>query len=154
MLLNFIIVIVSMLSAISTFYLSEHRKQGAVRASALLSLIVGILFSLFKSKIPVEYYSQIPIAFIGASFVGMVSSRALKHFRLVGFAGFIFGIIYINSSHFFKGYGGALGTSASISIMVTMCVPIYLSKRKRLNGLILMRKWIFRDNRKKRKTKS
>ncbi len=147
--LDFFIILTSILSAILTFDVNIRLRQGPIRASALLSLIVGIIFHFLKDKIPVDIFRNIPIVFIGASFIGMVSSSVLGQPRLVGFAGFIFGLIYINTSHFFNGYGGALGTSASIAVMATMCIPIFIPRRNTINGILFLRKWLFkRKNRK------
>lgn len=148
--LNFLIILTCIISAMLTFYVNEHRKQGPVRASALLSLIVGIIFYLLKGTLPDDIVANIPVAFIGASFIGMVSYRVLTHMRLVAVAGFIFSLIYINTSHFFKGYGGALGTSASIAVMATMCIPVFIPRRKTINGILVIRKWVFRGKPRKR----
>lgn len=152
--LYLLVIITSIISSCLTFYVNEHLKQGPIRSSALLSLIVGIIFYFLKSHISDDVANNIPIAFIGASFVGMVSSKALSEIRLIGFAGFIFSLIYINTSHFFKGYGGALGTAASISVMATMCVPLIIPRRRTINGILILRKWTFQGNRRRHKRKS
>lgn len=143
---NIIIIITGILGATSTFYVNEHLKQGAVRASALLSLVVSLFFYCFPNLLNPYLTQNIPAAFIGASFVGMVSSKAITHYRWLITAGIIFSIIYINKSTFFKGYGGALGTSAFIALLTTMAIPLMLSKKKSItNGFLIFRKWIFRE---------
>lgn len=151
--LTILIILTSIISACLTFYVNEHLKQGPVRSSALLSLIVGVVFYFLKGIVSDDIVKNIPIAFIGASFIGMVSSKALSEMRLIGFAGFIFSLIYINTSRFFNGYGGALGTSASISVMATMCIPIFIPRRKTINGILILRKWTFSNKRTRRKKK-
>ncbi|PZP47064.1 MAG: hypothetical protein DI598_11405 [Pseudopedobacter saltans] len=148
--LTFFIIVTSIVSACLTFYVNEHLKQGPVRSSALLSLIVGTVFYVLRGKIADEIVNNIPIVFIGASFIGMVSTRALSEIRLIAFAGFVFSLIYINTSHFFKGYGGALGTSASIAVMATMCIPIFIPRKRTINGILIIRKWILKDKKRKR----
>ncbi|MHA7944545.1 hypothetical protein ACJOV8_015820 [Formosa sp. 3Alg 14/1] len=134
------------LGATLTFYVNEHLKQGAVRASALLTLIVSLFFYYFPEVLNPYLTQNIPTAFIGASFVGMVSSKAIIHYRWLIIAGIIFSIIYINKSMFFQGYGGALGTSAFIALLATMAIPVVFSKKKKItNGILIFRKWLFRE---------
>ncbi|MFT4205318.1 MAG: hypothetical protein QM610_15545 [Chitinophagaceae bacterium] len=146
------IILTSIIGAVLTFYVNEHLKQGPVRASALLSLVVGIVFYLSKNKLPDDIVHNIPVAFIGSSFIGMVSSKALRHIGLVAFSGFVFSLIYINTSHFFNGYGGALGTSASIAVMATMCIPVLVPRHRTINGILVLRRWIFGKKGKRRKS--
>ncbi|PNW26086.1 hypothetical protein [Formosa algae] len=141
-----IIIITGILGATSTYYVNEHLKQGAVRASAILSLIVSLAFYCFPDVLNTYLTQNIPAAFIGASFVGMVSSKAIHHYRWLIIAGIIFSVIYLNKSTFFRGYGGALGTSAFIAILATMAIPVVFSKKKNItNGILIFRKWLFRD---------
>ncbi|QDO95156.1 hypothetical protein FNB79_14630 [Formosa sediminum] len=143
---TFIIIITGILGATSTFYVNEHLKQGAVRASALLSLCVSLFFYCLPDLLNSYLTQNIPTAFIGASFVGMVSSKAISHYKWLILAGIIFSIIYINKSTFFKGYGGALGTTAFIALLATMAIPVVFSRKKKItNGILIFRKWLFRD---------
>ncbi|WP_299781612.1 hypothetical protein [uncultured Formosa sp.] len=143
---NIIIIITGVLGATLTFYVNEHLSQGAVRASALLSLIVSLFFYCFPDVLNPYLTQNIPTAFIGASFVGMVSSKAISHYSWLIIAGIIFSIIYINKSTFFRGYGGALGTSAFIALLATMAIPLVFKKKKKItNGFLIFRKWIFRE---------
>ncbi len=117
-----ILILVGALGAISTFYVSEQLKQGAVRASAALSLFVGSFFYFFPELFNSYLSQHIPLVFIGASFVGMVSKQVLSNYILLGIAGCLFGFIYTNSSDFFQGFGGGLGTSAFIALVATFGV--------------------------------
>jgi hypothetical protein len=98
------------LGSVLTF---EKFEQSA--GSALLSLIVGLFFYFQKYLMLTHQKFH---SFIGTSFIGMVSSK---------FKGAIFvycqlfSSIYINKSHFFQGFGGALGTLAFISLLTTIC---------------------------------
>ena len=120
------LVIASILGALGTFLLQQKLKD-VVLASALLSLCVALAFYLFPttlSFLPIKA----PEAFFGASFAGMSSLDRIKSWKWVVFAGLIFGLIYINSSKFFTGYGGGLGTIACLSIIMTIGI-IMLIKR-------------------------
>ncbi|SDZ88564.1 hypothetical protein [Pedobacter hartonius] len=140
-----ILLITSFLSSVATFYVNEDLKQGPVRSSAVLSLIVGVCFYFFSHSINSYLVKNIPIVFIGASFIGMVSVRLLSNYLLIGTAGVIFCLIYLNTSKFFNGYGGALGISASIALLAVLSIPI-LNKKKRLtNGFIQLRKIVFKS---------
>lgn len=122
------------ISALLTYIVNNKYGQGAVRASAGLSLLVGLFFYLFPEIFTPYLTKNIPIVFIGATFIGMVSSKVLPSYLLVGFSGFIFSIIYLNESPFFKGYGGALGTTAAISVLVSLSLAV-ISKSEKLKKI-------------------
>ncbi|MGB1205195.1 MAG: hypothetical protein ACPG5B_06085 [Chitinophagales bacterium] len=127
---NIIIILTGIVGTILTFYVSEQLKQGAVRASALLSLIVGLFFYCFPEILNTYLTKNIPLTFIGASFVGMISSKKMTNYGLLTLSGIIFSIIYINQSIFFDGYGGALGTSAFIALLATLGISAFFQKLK------------------------
>lgn len=126
-----ILFLTGIISAILTYVVNNKYRQGAVRASASLSLWVGLFFYSFPDIFNPYLTKNIPIVFIGATFIGMVSSKILPSYLLVGFSGFIFSIIYLNASPFFKGYGGALGTTAAISVLVSLSLAV-VSKSEKL----------------------
>ncbi|PRX44382.1 hypothetical protein [Salegentibacter salegens] len=125
-----ILFLTGIISAILTYVVNNKYKQGAVRASASLSLLVGLFFYSFPDIFNPYLTKNIPIVFIGATFIGMVSSKILPSYLLVGFSGFIFSIIYLNASPFFKGYGGALGTTAAISVLVSLSLAVVSKSEK------------------------
>jgi hypothetical protein len=125
---DLILILIGALGAVLTFYVSESLKQGAVRASALLSLIVGAFFYTFPTALNLYLTQNIPIVFIGTSFIGMVSAQVTRSYRLLAIAGGLFGIIYIHKSQFFDGYGGALGTLACVILLLTLSVYARISK--------------------------
>lgn len=124
-----IIILTGILGAALTFYVSKHLKQGPVRASALLSLIVSLFFYTFPELLNIYLTQNIPIVFIGTSFVGMVSSKAKGNIIQIALAGLLFSIIYMNKSELFIGYGGALGALALISFLTTLGFSIMFSKK-------------------------
>ncbi|MDN3593516.1 hypothetical protein [Zunongwangia endophytica] len=103
-----------------TWFINNHKAKGAVRASALPSLIVGLFFYLFPNVVSDYLTKHIPLVFIGASFVGMVSINIISKWFYVAISGLIFSIIYLNTGKFFNGFGGALGTTACISVLVAI----------------------------------
>lgn len=148
---QFILLAISFISASVTFYVNEGLKQGPIRSSAILSLAVGLYLHFFPGTMDSYLIKNIPIVFIGASFVGMVSARLLSNYLLIGIGGIIFCLIYLHTSKFFNGYGGALGTSASIALLAVLSIPIVRKGRKVTNGIIQLRKILFRRNGKRKK---
>ncbi|GEQ85420.1 hypothetical protein ULMS_09280 [Patiriisocius marinistellae] len=134
---EFIIIITGVLGATLTFYVSKNLKQGAVRASALLSLAVGLFFYCFPELLNEYATTHIPIVFMGTSFIGMVSSKVQTNYIVLAVAGFLFSFIYLSKSNFFDGYGGAIGTLALISLLVIMAFSKIIPKSTRLDNVIL-----------------
>jgi len=134
---------VSFVSSVTTFYVNEHLKHGPVRSSAMLSLAVGLFFYFFPHLMNSFLVKNIPIVFIGGSFIGMVSSRVLSNYLLIGTAGLIFCLIYINTSRFFNGYGGAVGTASAIALLAVLSLPVVTKRHRLTNGMMLLRKTLF-----------
>ncbi|WP_134091560.1 hypothetical protein [Olivibacter sp. XZL3] len=135
--------IVSFTASLSTFYLNERLKQGPVRSSALLSLVVAVFFFFFPNLLSPYLTKNIPLVFIGSSFIGMVSARLISNYLLIGAAGIVFCTVYLNTSNFFNGYGGALGTAAAISLLAVLSLPVLRKSGKLTNGFHLLRKILF-----------
>ncbi|WP_337854662.1 hypothetical protein [Pedobacter sp. GR22-6] len=142
--LNLLILIgVGFMGAIITFYINEELKQGPVRSSAMLSLSVGLLLRFSNFGIDPYLIKNIPLVCIGSSFIGMVSNRLIRNYWLIGVAGILFCIIFLNASKFFQGYGGALGASACISILAILSIPVITKKHRLTNGFAFLRKSVF-----------
>ena len=146
---SLILITISFFSSIITFYVNENLKQGPVRSSAMLSLAVALFFYFSPNAMDSYLVKNIPIVFIGASFVGMVSARLLNNYLLIGIGGTIFCLIYLHTSKFFNGYGGALGTSASIALLAVLSIPIVGKHRKLTSGIVQLRKVLFKPNKMK-----
>lgn len=124
----FVLIISGVAGVILTFTTSNLLKQGAVRASAGLSLLVALFFNFFPNLLSEYLTHNIPFVFFGASFVGMVSKNLVSNYWALGISGIIFSILYINTGPYFEGFGGALGTTASISVIVILGVIILQKK--------------------------
>jgi hypothetical protein len=105
--MNVLVIIVGILGSVLTFYISEKFEQSAVRSRVancrfILSFFPEI-FNAYSSKYIHSFYRN----FLYRNGFAKVQR---SYFRLV--AGILFSSIYINKSHFFEGFGGALGTLA------------------------------------------
>ncbi|WP_283640866.1 hypothetical protein [Mesonia mobilis] len=124
-----IIIFTGIAGSLITYYLNNHLKWGAVLASAFPSLLVGLFFYFFPFLVEENLAQQIPVVFIGASFVGMVSNKVLHHPIYVILAGLIFSIIYLNKAQFFNHFGGALGTSACIAVVAAIGLATVIQQK-------------------------
>lgn len=101
-----------------TFYLSHKQKMGAVRASSLIALLSGVIYQIPQSFVHIP--PEIPSIIIGSTFIGMITSRKhFKNFHLV-VAPLFFVLFYTHLSKKFNHFGGALGTAACISLVITI----------------------------------
>ncbi|WP_218849887.1 hypothetical protein [Winogradskyella vidalii] len=133
---NVILIITGIIGATLTFYISDRLRQGAVKASALLSLIVGLFFYCFPELLNPYLTKHMQVVFIGASFIGMVSSSTLKSYSLLAIAACLFTIIYISKKNVFDGYGGALGTLAFVALLSTMAFATAVSQQTQIKQKI------------------
>lgn len=125
---DLILCLTGVAGSVLTYFVSYQLKQGAVRASAILSLIVAVFFHLFPTLIDPFLTTQIPLIFIGASFIGMVSHKTnVSVFQLV-LAGLLFSFIYLHKGDVFSGYGGALGTIAGIALLTSLVLAAIYSR--------------------------
>lgn len=135
-----ILILTGICGAMATYYVNTRLKQGPVRASALLTLPIAAFCYFFPEILSPYLTKNIPVVFIGSTFIGMVSAQKMSTYTGIAIAGLVFSAIYLNTSRFFDGYGGSLGTSACISILVMLCIPYFKSKRNLTVGLLQLRR--------------
>ncbi|WP_179319249.1 hypothetical protein [Winogradskyella helgolandensis] len=135
---TFILIITGILGATLTHFVSEYLRLGAVKASALLSLIVGLFFYASPNVLNGYLTEHLPIVFVGTSFIGMVSAKTLKSYTLLTIAGALFTGIYITKSHVFDGYGGALGALAFIALVTTMGFAFVVSNSAKIRRKVVL----------------
>ncbi|MFN3020390.1 hypothetical protein ACK1KB_05285 [Chryseobacterium sp. TY3] len=125
-------VVLAISGAWLTYHLNKNLKLGPVRASGLIAILVGGFYQFNTWFWHFDLPKDIPFIVIGSTFIGMISSR--KHFKNFNLfiAPIIFTLIYHNISKEFKGFGGALGTAACISLVVT----IYLRSLRPIKKMI------------------
>lgn len=112
-----VLVFAGIIGAISTYWVAHSLKQGVVRASALLSLIVGLFFYFFPEVVGAELTLKIPLVFCGATFVGMTGKNIEARYWVIALAGGLFSGLFMASATLFNGFGGGLGTTACVSII-------------------------------------
>jgi hypothetical protein len=125
---NFIITLAAILGAMITYLLHNNFKISSVKASALPSLLIGLFFHLFPDLLNAHLSQQIPIVFFGATFIGMVSKKMIQYPIYIVIGALLFSVLYLQSTKFFEGYGGALGTTACISTLVAISLHTVLKK--------------------------
>jgi hypothetical protein len=115
--LKFAMVGVAIISVCLTYWLSEHRKFGAVCASAVPTTLLVLGTKLLD---PSWQTKSIPLvaAWLGASFAGMTSAERLagRHWMLP-LVGLIFGFLMVGSGPRLYGFGGVLGATALVAVL-------------------------------------
>ncbi|HLV42112.1 MAG TPA: hypothetical protein VKY37_07530 [Brumimicrobium sp.] len=112
--IEFSLYIVGAVAALIAFVLNNNLKMGIVVGSALPSLIFAVLIMAFEPYLPLSFTTEAPVIFYGAAFIGMASNKILSSYILIGISGLLFTFIYLFTSPYFNGFGGALGTTAAL----------------------------------------
>ena len=111
------IIVISIIAALATQHLSIKNKWGSVRASAFISLIGGIIYYfLSNTGIP----EATPVVIMGASFAAMSSEKIIPNKKWMFISGIIFSFIFLSTSSLFQGIGGGLGTTACVTVFITL----------------------------------
>jgi hypothetical protein len=112
----------SVVAALLTQELSIPRRFGAVRASAIVSLIFSLVIYIFPGNNTVLVMP--PVA-MGASFVAMSSRKVIPNRKWMIIAGLIFSFVFLLTSPSLEGYGGVLGTGACVSVIMAVGLKEY-----------------------------
>lgn len=100
--------------------LIRHFKRGVVLSSALPSLLVALITLYLEKTYNEPSIKEIPIIFMGASFVGMSASHFLRLWWHICFGAVIFYLLFSFGASFAVGYGGKLGLISCISVLCTI----------------------------------
>jgi hypothetical protein len=120
--------IVGLAGALIAFILNNNFKMGIVVGSALPSLVFVLLVMVFAPYLPIEFATEAPVIFYGAAFIGMASNKILSSYLLIGIAGLLFTFIYLFTSPYFEGFGGALGTTAALCFLPVWSISLLKKK--------------------------
>ena len=112
-----------------TYYLNHQKKFGAVKASSIIAILIGLIYQTFLYlQLEIDIAKHYFLIAMGSTFMGMISN--VHQHKKIDFvlSSFIFVALYTNSSHFFEGLGGLLGTIACISILCVFGIERILLK--------------------------
>lgn len=111
------------------YYLNHQQKFGAVKASSTIAIVIGLIYQiLIYYTIEIDIIKHYFLIGMGSTFMGMIST--IHQHKKIDFiiSSFIFVTLYTNSSHYFDGLGGLLGTIACISILCVFGIERILNK--------------------------
>ena len=106
-----IILAISIASGIATYIVSNFLKRGAVIASAVITLVAGLMLPYFFPVIG----GTLAIAAACSSYAGMISLENALNLSEMSVISLMTGILFIAASNAYVGIGGRLGTIAAIS---------------------------------------
>ncbi|MBM3200340.1 hypothetical protein FJZ53_05360 [Candidatus Woesearchaeota archaeon] len=110
-----VIAALSLASALLTWELNVKRGWGGVKASSLVSLISGLI--VYFLRINPDYGAAV----MGASFAAMSTDKVIPNRRWVSICGLVFAALFLGiSSQAFGGFGGRLGTTSCMSVVMTL----------------------------------
>jgi hypothetical protein len=106
-----IILIISVVAGVATYIVSHILKRGAVIASAIITLVSGLMLPYFFPSMG----AILATAAACSSYAGMISiENALNIFEMA-IISLMTGMLFIAASNAYPGIGGKLGTIAAIS---------------------------------------
>lgn len=105
------IIIIAVVSGIATYLTANGLKKGAVLASALVTLVSGIIL---PHLFPATGGTLAVVAACG-SYAGMISADNIQRLWEMAAVSLITGILFIAANNAYVGVGGRLGTIAAIS---------------------------------------
>ncbi|HLR35777.1 MAG TPA: hypothetical protein VK071_10695 [Tissierellales bacterium] len=106
-----IILIVSVLAGMATYLISNILKKGAVMASAIITLVSGLMLPYFFP----EMGGVLATAAACSSYAGMISVENALNLLEMAVISLMTGILFIAANSAYTGIGGRLGTIAAIS---------------------------------------
>ena len=127
--IEFSFYIVGLVAALVAYILNNNYKMGIVVGAALPSLIFALLILPCEPYLPLSFTTEAPVIFYGAAFIGMASNKILSSYVLIGIAGLLFTFIYLFTSPYFDGFGGALGTTAALCFLPVWGIKLLLNKK-------------------------
>ncbi len=125
-----ILILSGAFSAVITFIINVKFNQGHVRASAIVGVAVGCFVLFFPNSFSAYLTYHLPLVCFGASFVGMVSHKVLSNYLLIALSGGLFTVLFLNLSKMFNGFGGGLGVTACLALLITLAIPVIFKKGK------------------------
>lgn len=123
-----IILLVAMFAGLITYFISNILNKGAVLASAVVTLVSGVVLPYF---FPTTGGNLAAMAAC-ASYAGMISTKNAPRLWNMAIVSLITGVLYITASNAYVGVGGRLGTIAAISCFTWLGFSKIFLKEKNL----------------------
>lgn len=101
----------SVIAGVATYLVSHILKKGAVMASAIVTLVAGLVLPFF---FPLTGSVMATVAAC-SSYAGMISLENALNFVEMAVISLLTGILFITAINAYPGIGGRLGTMAAIS---------------------------------------
>lgn len=124
------ILIVSIVAGVVTYMISHILKKGAVAASAIVTLVSGLILPFFFP----ETGGLLAVAAACSSYAGMISVENASNLLEMAIVSLITGTLFIAASNAYAGVGGRLGTIAAISCFVWIAFKKIFTKKNKLSG--------------------
>lgn len=105
------ILIISVLAGMATYIVSNILKRGAVIASAIITLVSGLMLPYFFP----DMGGVLATAAACASYAGMISLENALNLLEMAIISLMTGILFIAATSAYPGIGGRLGTIAAIA---------------------------------------
>ena len=106
-----IILIISIVAGMATYIVSNILKRGPVIASAIITLVSGLMLPYF---FPIKG-EMLMVAAACSSYAGMISVENALNVLEMAVISLMTGILFIAATNAYPGIGGRLGTIAAIS---------------------------------------
>lgn len=106
-----IILIISIAAGMATYIVANFLKRGAVIASAIITLVSGLMLPYFFPSMG----GVLATAAACASYAGMISLENALNLLEMAVISLMTGILFIAASSAYPGIGGRLGTIAAIA---------------------------------------
>ena len=106
-----IILTISVIAGVATYIVSHILNRGAVIASAIITLVSGLMFPYFFPLLG----STMATAAACSSYAGMISIENALNILEMSVISLMTGILFIAANSAYLGIGGRLGTIAAIS---------------------------------------
>lgn len=109
--MSFVIIIVAVLAACITYFISINLEKGPVLASAIVTLASGIILPYICA----DTGTLLAGVATSGSYAAMVSQEKFPRLRDMVFVGIILGIVFSLTQDVFVGVGGKLGSIAAVA---------------------------------------
>lgn len=106
-----IILLISIAAGMATYLVNNILKRGPVIASAIITLVSGIMLPHFFPNMG----ATLVTAAACSSYAGMITVENALNIREMAIISLMTGILYIAANSAYIGIGGRLGTIAAIS---------------------------------------